>query len=143
MAAKKSPAAESAAKKPTTKKTGKPRKPAVPRILTETQLQSVVDAVPEDRRLLAQNISKELSFMSKMMAALKTKALEIGPLEDFVQGSQCLLRENPALKSYNATIKNYAVMLSKLADLLPKASVAPAEVAADEFDDFVAGRDTD
>ena len=135
--------ASEANSKKTAAKATKPKRPATPKFLTEAQLKKVVDAVPEDRRLLAKNVAEELSFMSEMLAALKEKAREIGALEDFVQGRQSLLRENPALKSYNTTIKNYAVLLSKLTDLLPKANAAPDEPDGDEFDDFVAARDTD
>lgn len=120
-----------------------PKRSKRPQILTPAQLKKIVDMVPDDRRLLAKGVADELSFMSEMLAALKDKAREIGALEYFVQGSQCLLRENPALKSYNTTIKNYAVLLSKLTDLLPKAAAVPDEPDTDEFDDFVAGRDAD
>lgn len=121
----------------------KPRRGTKPRFLTAAQLKKVVNAVPEDRRLLAKNVSEELSFMSEMLAALKQEAREIGALENFVQGRQSLLRENPALKSYNTTIKNYAVLLSKLTDLLPKVTIAQDNPDADDFDSFVAGRDAD
>ena len=100
-----------------TKKTGttkKTNKKASARVLSEKELQTLIDAVPDERRKLAANIVSELSWMSKMMDTLKSEADEIGPLEWFVQGEQSMLRENPALKSYNTTIKNYATLLSKL-----------------------------
>lgn len=40
-------------------------------------------------------------------------------LENFEQGSQKFRRENPALKSYNATIKSYTTLYKQLIDLLP------------------------
>ena len=129
-----------------TKKTGttkKTNKKASARVLSEKELQTLIDAVPDERRKLAANIVSELVWMSKM-DTLKSKADEIGPLEWFVQGEQSMLRENPALKSYNTTIKNYATLLSKLTDLLPKATTPPpTSDAGDQFDDFVAGRDAD
>lgn len=130
-----------------TKKTGttkKTNKKASARVLSEKELQTLIDAVPDERRKVAANIVSELVWMSKMMDTLKSKADEIGPLEWFVQGEQSMLRENPALKSYNTTIKNYATLLSKLTDLLPKATTPPpTSDAGDQFDDFVAGRDAD
>lgn len=89
------------------------------RILTEKELKSTIESVPEERRALASNVVSELIWMSGMLDTLKNKADEIGPLDFFVQGEQSMLRENPALKSYNTTIKNYATLLSKLTDLLP------------------------
>ena len=133
-----------AGEKPAEKKQPeKPKCTAKLKFLTAAQLKKVVNAVPEDRRLLAKNVAEELSFMSEMLAALKKEAREIGALENFVQGRQSILRENPALKSYNTTIKNYAVLLSKLTDLLPKVTIAPDDPDADDFDSFVAGRDAD
>ena len=41
-------------------------------------------------------------------------------IEDFVQGTQKLRRENPALKSYNATIKSFTALSKSLLDLLPE-----------------------
>ncbi|MCI9462123.1 MAG: hypothetical protein HFF93_10145 [Oscillibacter sp.] len=41
-------------------------------------------------------------------------------IEDFVQGAQKLRRENPALKSYNATIKSFTALSKSLLDLLPE-----------------------
>ena len=108
------------------------------RILTEKELKSTIESVPEERRALASNVVSELIWMSGMLDTLKNKADEIGPLDFF------MLRENPALKSYNTTIKNYATLLSKLTDLLPKATAPPPTTdAGDQFDSFVAGRDAD
>ena len=100
-----------------TKKTGttkKTNKKASARVLSEKELQTLIDAVPDERRRLAANIVSELVWMSKMMDTLKSKADEIGTL------------------------------LSKLTDLLPKATTPPpTSDAGDQFDDFVAGRDAD
>lgn len=43
-------------------------------------------------------------------------------IEDFKQGSQVLRRENPALKSYNTTIKSFTALSKSLLDLLPEKS---------------------
>lgn len=41
-------------------------------------------------------------------------------IENFKQGAQELRRENPALKSYNTTIKSFAALSKSLLDLLPE-----------------------
>jgi len=41
-------------------------------------------------------------------------------IEDFKQGAQELRRENPALKSYNTTIKSFTALSKSLLDLLPE-----------------------
>ena len=40
-------------------------------------------------------------------------------VEFFEQGSQKMRRENPALKSYNTTIKSYTALFKQLIELLP------------------------
>ena len=41
-------------------------------------------------------------------------------IEDFVQGSQSMRRESPALRSYNTTIKSFTALSKSLLDLLPE-----------------------
>lgn len=43
-------------------------------------------------------------------------------IENFKQGSQELRRENPALKSYNTTIKSFTALSKSLLDLLSEKS---------------------
>ena len=55
-----------------TKKTGttkKTNKKASARVLSEKELQTLIDAVPDERRKLAANIVSELVWMSKMKSA--------------------------------------------------------------------------
>lgn len=54
-------------------------------------------------------------------------------LENFEQGSQKFRRENPALKSYNSTIKSYALLYKQLIDLLPAQDAARAGQALMNF----------
>ncbi len=58
-------------------------------------------------------------------------------IEDFVQGSQRLRRENPALKSYNSTVKSFTALSKSLLDLLPDDS-KPKD--GDELLGFINGR---
>lgn len=61
------------------------------RILTEKELKSTIESVPEERRALASNVVSELIWMSGMLDTLKNKADEIGPLDFFVQGEQSMM----------------------------------------------------
>ena len=58
---------------------------------------------------------------------------EKGTIEEFKQGKQEFLRENPALKSYNTTIKQYSSLYKQLCDLLPKEDTATPRNAVYEF----------
>ena len=62
---------------------------------------------------------------------------EKGVIEKFIQGKQNFLRESPALKSYNSTIKNYTSAVKQLNDLLPEGT---KEMDGEALYKFVAGR---
>lgn len=54
-------------------------------------------------------------------------------LENFEQGSQKFKRENPALKSYNTTIKSYTLLHKQLVDMLPDTDAKKAGEALLNF----------
>lgn len=54
--------------------------------------------------------------LERLVEEINSSAL----IEDFKQGTQELRRENPALKSYNTTIKSFTALSKNLLDLLPE-----------------------
>ena len=54
------------------------------------------------------------------------------------QGDYSILREHPALKSYNTMVQRYAAVLKQLTDLLPKEEQKAVE--DDGFEKFVNSR---
>ena len=48
------------------------------------------------------------------------------------QGAYSIDRENPALRSYNTSIKNYQSLIKQITELLPK----DEKSIEDEFDEF-------
>lgn len=54
-------------------------------------------------------------------------------VEKFKQGKQEFLREQPALKAYNATMKNYNVTIKQLSEFLPPGNDIPID---DDFEKF-------
>lgn len=50
------------------------------------------------------------------------------------QGEYSILREHPALKSYNSMVQRYSGIIKQLTDLLPKEVKVVEE---DVFDDFI------
>lgn len=65
------------------------------------------------------DLIKNIAFMTVTLYKLQNEINEKGVIEKFEQGKQNFLRENPALKSYNSTIKNYTSAIKQLNDLLP------------------------
>lgn len=66
------------------------------------------------------DLLKNIAFMTLTLTKLQDEINEKGVVEKFEQGKQKFLRENPALKSYNATIKNYTSAIKQLNDLIPE-----------------------
>lgn len=89
------------------------------------QLKRILKVIPKDRQPIAQNIYNELLFIQNTLDKLKSEVEENGTTTLFKQGQQEFIRENPALKGYNTTIKNYSNLYKQLIDLLPP--VKPVE----------------
>lgn len=112
------------------------------KILTQKELDAVVNRVPEDRRSLAKDIAAHMWFLSRQMAKCMAKVRREGPITLFEQGKQQLERENPALRSYRAMAKDYRSFDAQLAALLPRAvPSADSSQEDNDFDAFVCGRD--
>lgn len=91
------------------------------------QLNKILKLIPKDRQPIAKNIYNELLFIQRTLNKLKEEVEEQGTTTLFKQGQQEFLRENPALKGYNTTLKNYSNLSKQLVDLLPP--VKPVEEA--------------
>lgn len=97
------------------------------------RLQELVQLVPEERRIVAENLLSELRFMSATLEKLKEEVERSGVVEHFEQGKQKFMRESPALKAYNTTIQRYGGLYKQLTDMLPKQVVEPPKNALIEF----------
>ena len=80
------------------------------------QLKKVLKLIPKDRLPIAQNIYNELLFIQRTLDKLKEEVETQGTTTLFKQGQQEFLRENPALKGYNTTLKNYSNLYKQLVD---------------------------
>lgn len=83
------------------------------------------------------DLIKNVAFMSVTLLKLQDEINQKGVIEKFVQGKQNFLRENPALKSYNATIKNYTSAIKQLNDLLPEGKT---KADGEDLLKFIAGK---
>lgn len=99
-----------------------------------TKVKKLIDAIPEDRKSVAECLLKELTFIEHTLTELKKTVQEVGAVEHFENGKQKFVRENPALKSYNTTIQRYSLLYKQFVDLLP---VAAKQEAKDDLADFL------
>lgn len=102
------------------------------------KLKKLFKDLEKDKVEFANRLMQQASFMYVTLLELQERINEEGSVELFEQGSQKMIREHPAVKSYNSMIKNYNATIKQLNDLLPKNEVK-AKVD-DGFNDFVSSR---
>ena len=90
------------------------------------------------RKLSTNGLIVEASFMKATLTELKAEIDKAGPIDEMPQGDYSILREHPALKSYNTMVQRYAAVLKQLTDLLPKEEQKAVE--DDGFEKFVNSR---
>ncbi|WP_317134726.1 hypothetical protein, partial [Staphylococcus equorum] len=91
-----------------------------------------IDQEENINKPVAYDLLEELTFMKETMDELKATVQLHGATYIFKQGEQEYLKENPAMKSYNATVTKYNATLKQLLSLLPEQSDE-----TDKFMDFV------
>lgn len=80
---------------------------------------------------------EEAAFMRVTLEELKVMIDESGPIDEMPQGEYSILREHPAVKTYNTMIQRYSTIIKQLSDLLPKEVVKEKD---DGFESFVMDR---
>lgn len=106
-----------------------------------TQYKNIKDLlplIPDEKKPIAKKLITEINFMAKTLTSLRKMVNEQGAVELFKNGSQEMLREHPALKSYNTTIQRYSLLYKQLIDLIPKDSEKPPEEVNPIYD-FIRG----
>lgn len=78
--------------------------------------------LPSERMQFAEGLIYQFAVATVTLERLVEEINGGDVIEDFVQGSQKIRRENPALKSYNTTIKSFTALSKNLLDLLPEKS---------------------
>lgn len=115
------------------------------RISAEIQrLNSILKNMHESKRAAASELIKNIAFMSVTLEDLQELIKTQGPIVQFEQGSQKMLVENPAQKSYNtmvarfttATSNLFALMPKDLPDIIPMSSEAKEEKPRDKLAEF-------
>lgn len=76
--------------------------------------------LPPEKKQFADSLIEQFAVSTVTLERLVEEINSGDLIEDFVQGSQKLRRENPALKSYNATVKSFTALSKSLLDLLPE-----------------------
>lgn len=109
------------------------------------RLESIISGVSDEKRELAKELLKRIAFMTITLEILEDSIKTKGPTYLFKNGSQQMIVENPAQKSYNTMINRYTTAYDKLMSLLPKGNGEGGGESGndDDFDEFVNERDVD
>lgn len=84
------------------------------------RLNEILRNINSEKRAMAQPLIENIAFMAVTLNELKEIIKIKGPITLMEQGTQRLLIESPAQKSYNSMIKNFNASMKQLFDLLPK-----------------------
>lgn len=76
--------------------------------------------LPPEKKQFADGLIYQFAVTTVTLERLVDEINGGALIEDFKQGAQELRRENPALKSYNTTIKSFTALSKSLLDLLPE-----------------------
>lgn len=97
-------------------------------------LNKIFEDVKESKKALVIGLIEQVCFMYVQLTELNEIIEKNGVIEEFKQGKQQFLREQPAVKTYNTMIKNYNLVTSQLIDLLPPGT--PKIQVNDDFEKF-------
>lgn len=90
--------------------------------------------LPKEQAQFAEGLIYQFAVTTVILERLVDEINRGEVIEDFKQGTQELRRENPALKSYNTTIKSFTALSKNLLDLLPEKT---QKTAGEELMNFV------
>jgi hypothetical protein len=76
--------------------------------------------VPKEAKTYIDRLIREAAFMRVILLELQDILSDTGAVEEFKNGSQQMLREHPAAKTYNTMIKNYQSVIKQLSEVTPE-----------------------
>lgn len=102
-----------------------------------SRLTRIFKDIKSNRKCTVKGLIEEAAYMKATLKELKKSIDENGPIDEMPQGNYSILREHPALKSYNTMVQRYTTVIKELSNLLPKEQV---KEVSDGFDEFVGDR---
>lgn len=84
------------------------------------RLTDIFKEVDNKKQRTIKGLIEESAFMKATLLELKEIIQNEGVINEMPQGEYSIMREHPALKSYNTTIQRYTTVTEKLLGLLPK-----------------------
>ncbi len=98
------------------------------------RLKTLLLDLAEDKKKAAEGLIDECAFMRATLKQLRDYIDANGVIDEMQQGDYSILRESPAVRTYNTMVQKYSAVCKQLFDMLPnKGNLPPAD---DEFEKF-------
>lgn len=111
-----------------------PKKEKIKLIRAEKKrLKILLSELPEEKKKAAEGLIDECAFMRATLKELREYIDENGLIDEMPQGEYNILRESPAVKSYNTMIQKYTAVCKLLFDIVPTKAAIENE---DDFEEF-------
>ena len=98
------------------------------------RLNTLLAELDENKKKAAEGLIDECAFMRATLKQLRAFIDDNGFIDDMQQGDYSILRESPAVRTYNTMIQKYAALCKQLFDMLPNKGNTP--LGDDEFEKF-------
>lgn len=95
-------------------------------------IKKVFENQNDEKSKMALSLLDEAFFVGQTLEDLKNEVRKTGVITEMCQGSYEITRENPALKSYNVTLKSYQNLIKQIVELLNGTSSSE-----DELEEFI------
>lgn len=82
-------------------------------------LRSDIEKLGAGKKVLALSLLEKAQFLDESMKDLKKTIQKEGRITKMCQGSYSIDRESPAMRSYNATVKNFQSLIKQINEMLP------------------------
>lgn len=100
----------------------------------KTRLLKLLGNLAGDKKKAAEGLIDECSYMRATLKQLRSFIDENGFVDEMPQGDYSILRESPAMRSYNTMVPKYAAICKQLFDMLPDKGNVSSE--GDEFENL-------
>lgn len=87
----------------------------------------------EDKKKVAEGLVDESAFMRATLKQLRDYIDANGIIDEMQQGQYSIMRESPAVRTYNTMVQKYAAVCKQLFDMIPNKGNLPPD---DEFEKF-------
>lgn len=96
------------------------------------RLKKLLQDLSDNKKTAAQGLIDECAFMRATLKQLRELIDDQGVVDEMEQGDYSIIREHPAVRTYNTMVQKYSAVCKQLFDMLPN---KPAPLLEDdEFD---------